>query len=209
MLELTTSLAKIGFGFPMSVMTPSTRWPPFTTFCVLVVVGPPPQAASSSMPPAMKAEKATAPPIPRRKSRRDHSSRNRSNWLSSPSALLLLPTSLPPSGSAISGRLAGIIDRPDPIVKVPIGWAIEPLDRRLPNSPPSFCRLGRRLGARPQGRHLLRAVADHLRQHLLGVLAQQGRRQPDGRRQAVQLPRRSDLPDAAGGRVLHLDAHLA
>src|SRR5258708_7133900 len=44
------------------------------------------------MPPAAKAEKASAPPMPRRKSRRDHSSRKRSNC---PSASLLL-TFYPP-----------------------------------------------------------------------------------------------------------------
>src|SRR5215831_3068120 len=92
---------KIGLMLLMSEMMPSTMWPPLTAFWVFVAVWLPPQASRNSTPPARNAEKASAPPMPRRKSRRDHSARNRSNCLSES---LLLTYASPPF--ALSSRLA-------------------------------------------------------------------------------------------------------
>src|SRR5437660_4235625 len=95
--ELAVSDDSTELSEEMSEMFASTRWPPFLPCGAFWVeeLPPLPHASRNSTPPAVKAPKATTPPIRRRKSRRDHSFRNRSK-LSKPSgALLPIGTSSP------------------------------------------------------------------------------------------------------------------
>src|SRR5690349_21149378 len=88
--ELAVSDDSTELSEEMSEMFASTRWPPFLPCGAFWVeeLPPLPHASRNSTPPAVKAPKATTPPIRRRKSRRDHSFRNRSK-LSKPSGALL------------------------------------------------------------------------------------------------------------------------
>src|ERR1700693_2408094 len=119
---LAVSLLSIELNVRTSEKAPSTTCPPFLPVWVVVVL-PPPQASRSSNAPPEKTVQAAVAPIRRRKSRRDQSSRNRSNCskpLSSASSSRLI--SRPPADAGLPSRL--------PQAHRPSYWAARPMVKK-------------------------------------------------------------------------------